>query len=76
MGKSEDLITFVEDRPGHDIRYSLNSSKLRREIGWKPEYSFNETLKQTVDWYVKNNWWWTPLATEQILHKSPWKLKW
>lgn len=75
MGKSENLITFVEDRPGHDVRYSLDSSKIHREIGWKPKYNFKEALKQTVDWYVNNNWWWTPLITEKIIHTSPWKLK-
>jgi dTDP-glucose 4,6-dehydratase len=75
MGKSENLITFVEDRPGHDVRYSLDSSKIHREIGWKPKYNFKEALKQTVDWYVNNNWWWTPLITEKTIHTSPWKLK-
>ena len=76
MGKSENLITFVEDRPGHDVRYSLDASKVQREIGWNPKYNFTEALKQTVDWYVNNNWWWTPLVTEKTIHTSPWKLKW
>lgn len=76
MNKRENLINFVEDRPGHDIRYSLNSSKIRNELGWTPKYSFKEALKQTVDWYVHNEWWWKPLATERTLHPTPWKLKW
>jgi len=76
MGKPESSVTFVEDRPGHDLRYSLDSSKIRNELGWKPKHSFQEALKTTVDWYRNNEWWWKPLATEQVLHPTPWKLKW
>jgi len=76
IGKPESLITFVEDRPGHDLRYSLDSSKIRAELGWKPIHNFKETLKQTVNWYLNNKWWWKPLATEKTLHPTPWKLKW
>jgi len=76
MGKLESMITFVEDRPGHDIRYSLDSSKIKNELGWKPRHSFQESLKTTVKWYMDNEWWWRPLATEQVLHPTPWKLKW
>ena len=74
MGK-EDLIEFVEDRPGHDIRYSLDSSKIM-ELGWKPEHKFEEGLKETIEWYVKNEEWWKPLTDEKILHPTPWKLEW
>lgn len=74
--KPESLITFVEDRPGHDSRYSLDSSKIKVELGWRPMHSFEESLKQTVSWYVKNEWWWKPLATERTLHSTPWRLKW
>lgn len=70
-----DLIEFVEDRPGHDIRYSLDSSKTR-SLGWKPKHSFKEGLKETVEWYLKNEWWWQPLADERTLHPTPWKLEW
>jgi dTDP-glucose 4,6-dehydratase len=76
MNKPEDLIAFVEDRPGHDIRYSLDSSKIRTELGWTAKHNFQEGLEQTVDWYVRNEWWWKPLATERTLHPTPWKLKW
>jgi len=76
MNKPEDLIEFVEDRPGHDIRYSLDSSKIRKELNWKPKYSFKESLEKTIEWYLNNEWWWKPLATEKILHPTPWKLKW
>ena len=76
MGKPEGLIIFAEDRPGHDVRYSLDSSKIRKKLGWKPKHNFKETLETTVNWYVENEQWWKPLATEQVLHPTPWKLKW
>jgi dTDP-glucose 4,6-dehydratase len=76
MGKDEGLIEFVEDRPGHDVRYSLDSSKIRRELGWRPRRSLEEALKETVEWYLKNEWWWRPLADERVLHPTPWKLRW
>jgi len=75
MGKDESLIEFVEDRPGHDLRYSLDSSKIR-ELGWKPKHSFREGIKKTVEWYLENEWWWKPLADERTLHPTPWKLMW
>jgi len=75
MGKDESLIEFIEDRPGHDIRYSLDSSKIRNELGWKPKHRFNEALEQTVNWYLKNEWWWKPIATKEVLHPTPWKIK-
>ena len=70
-----DLVEFVEDRPGHDIRYSLDSSKVR-ELGWKPKHSFKEGLKETVVWNLENEWWWKPLVDERTLHPTPWKLEW
>jgi dTDP-glucose 4,6-dehydratase len=76
LNKTEDLIEHVEDRPGHDIRYSLDSSKIRSELGWKPKHEFSGALKETVSWYVNNESWWRPLATENILHPTPWKLGW
>jgi dTDP-glucose 4,6-dehydratase len=75
LHKPDSLITFVEDRPAHDLRYSLNSEKTRSIIGWQPHYSFQQSLESTVRWYVENERWWTPLATEIILHPTPWKLK-
>ncbi len=74
LHKPESLITFVEDRPGHDTRYSLDSSKTQSTLGWKPKFSFEESLQSTVDWYLKNEHWWTPFANEVILHPTPWKL--
>ena len=48
------LITFVEDRPGHDARYAIDHQKITKEIGWRPEHSFSEGLEKTIDWYVGN----------------------
>jgi len=75
MNKPEDLITFVKDRPGHGLRYSLDSSKLRK-LGWRPNHDFQKALECTVDWYEQNKWWWKPIATEKVLHPSPWELRW
>jgi len=76
MNKSQDLIEFVEDRPGHDVRYSLDMSKIRGELDWTPKHNFNEALSLTVEWYMKNESWWKPLADERTLHPTPWRLKW
>jgi dTDP-glucose 4,6-dehydratase len=74
LHKPESLITFVEDRPGHDTRYSLDSSKIRSSLGWQTKFSFKESLESTVQWYLRHEHWWTPFATEVILHPTPWKL--
>ncbi|MCA9372406.1 GDP-mannose 4,6-dehydratase, partial [Candidatus Woesebacteria bacterium] len=58
MGKDEDMIEHVPDRPGHDRRYAVNWSKIRNEIGWKPEYDFDTYLKKTIAWYTENEEWW------------------
>lgn len=76
MNKDESLIEFVEDRPGHDLRYSLDSSKIREELSWKPKHTFKEGIRKTVKWYLENEWWWKPLADERTLHPTPWKLRW
>jgi len=76
MGKPKSLIEYVEDRPGHDMRYSLDNSKMKTELGWKPKHPFYEALAKTVEWYMKNENWWRPLADEKVLHPAPWKLKW
>jgi dTDP-glucose 4,6-dehydratase len=60
LKKDKSWIEFVTDRPGHDFRYSLDCSKLLK-MGWSPRYSFEEGLKDTVDWYIRNEWWWRPL---------------
>jgi dTDP-glucose 4,6-dehydratase len=58
LGKPESLITFVEDRPGHDRRYAIDASKAKGELGWMPERTFEEGLRETVAWYVENQTWW------------------
>ena len=57
LGKSEDLIEFVQDRPGHDFRYSLNTQKIEKEIGWKARVKFEEGIEETVKWYLENMDW-------------------
>jgi dTDP-glucose 4,6-dehydratase len=56
-GTSEQLITYVKDRAGHDLRYAIDSSKLKRELGWEPSLTFEEGLPKTVDWYLNNEAW-------------------
>ena len=53
-----DLITFVKDRPGHDVRYAIDASKIERELGWVPEETFETGLRKTVQWYLDNRQWW------------------
>jgi dTDP-glucose 4,6-dehydratase len=72
MSKSEDLIEFVEDRPGHDFRYSMDSKKISNELGWKTKSSFDEGLRKTVQWYldhpeILNN------VSSTVLDSTPWK---
>jgi dTDP-glucose 4,6-dehydratase len=62
MGKPESLIQFVEDRPGHDRRYSLDCTKIH-ELGWQPRHDFGKALEATVDWYTDNRWWWEKIKT-------------
>ena len=73
MNKSEDLIEFVEDRPGHDFRYSMNSQKTKKELNWQSEINFEEGIKKTVDWYLSNREWWKNIA-ENSLNQTPWKI--
>lgn len=61
LGKPESLIEFVKDRPGHDRRYPIDSTKIKTQLGWQPGVSFDEGLKRTIDWYEQNEWWWRPL---------------
>ncbi|MDY6938902.1 MAG: dTDP-glucose 4,6-dehydratase [Cyanobacteriota bacterium] len=62
---SEELITFVKDRPGHDRRYAIDSTKLKTELGWTPSVTVEEGLRQTVNWYLGHEYWWKPLLSEE-----------
>ena len=59
--KYESLITYVTDRPGHDLRYAIDPSKLMNDLGWKPQENFNTGIRKTVQWYLDNEWWWKPI---------------
>ena len=72
MGKSNDLIEFVEDRPGHDQRYSLDSSKIKNEFGWSTKINFEEGIRKTIEWYEKNFSYYESISDE-ILKSTPWK---
>src|SRR3989338_5792920 len=61
MGVAEDHIELVKDRPGHDVRYAIDSSKIKRELGWKPQVDFDEGLRQMIGWYREHESWWKPL---------------
>ena len=56
-------ITFVSDRPGHDFRYAIDATKLENELGWKPQHSFENGIKATVQWYLDNRTWWEDIMS-------------
>ena len=66
MKKPSNLIKYVKDRPGHDFRYSLDTIKIQKEIGWKPKYTFDEGLKITIDWYLHNKTWLQQISQKNI----------
>lgn len=63
LGKSRDLIEFVQDRPGHDLRYAIDPAKAEAELQWKTLFPFEQSIRDTIDWYVANRAWWEPLAS-------------
>ena len=65
VAKYEDLITFVKDRPGHDVRYAIDATKIEKELGWTPEETFESGLKKTVHWYLTNTSWWKSVLSGQ-----------
>ena len=69
MGFDESMIDYVIDRPGHDLRYAIDASKIRDELGWVPAYRFEEGLRETIQWYRSNEAWWKPLKERN----STWK---
>jgi dTDP-glucose 4,6-dehydratase len=72
IGKPTKSIEFVEDRPGHDFRYSMESTRIKNELGWVQKKKFEDGIKKTVDWYIENKEWWMNLNKE-ILDATPWK---
>jgi len=72
MNKSEELIEFVEDRPGHDLRYSMDSSKIRKELNWSQKSKFDDGLQKTIEWYLSRTDWWENLS-QSIFQSTPWK---
>jgi len=67
LGKSESLITYVKDRPGHDLRYAINASKIKRELGWQPQTTFKEGIRRTVEWYLNNEKWWREIISGEYV---------
>ncbi|MBR5080003.1 MAG: dTDP-glucose 4,6-dehydratase [Victivallales bacterium] len=65
QGNYADQIVFVTDRPGHDLRYAIDSDKLQKELGWKPEENFDTGICKTVQWYLDNAWWWKPIREKK-----------
>lgn len=61
VARFEELITYVADRPGHDLRYAIDPAKLMNELGWKPQENFDSGIRKTVQWYLDNKWWWGPI---------------
>lgn len=59
VAKYEDLITYVKDRPGHDVRYAIDAAKIGRELGWRPQETFESGIRKTVEWYLSNKKWWS-----------------
>jgi dTDP-glucose 4,6-dehydratase len=67
-GTSEQLITYVKDRPGHDRRYAIDASKISKALGWKPSVTFEEGLSLTIDWYLSNTDWLTHVTSGEYQH--------
>ena len=63
LGKSEDLITYVTDRKGHDLRYAIDPTKIHNELGWLPETKFQDGIKKTITWYLENRQWWEEIIS-------------
>jgi len=72
-GKPESLKTIVPDRPGHDRRYLLDSSKLRHELDWKPDIAFEVGMRETVEWYASRRAWWEPLKERALVQETAWR---
>ncbi len=67
LGKSRDLISYVADRAGHDLRYAIDPTKIETELGWKPKYNYDSGIKQTIEWYLENKKWWENIISQEYL---------
>jgi dTDP-glucose 4,6-dehydratase len=65
LGKGEDLIEYVKDRPGHDRRYAIDSSKIQNELHWRPTFEFEQAIDETIDWYLSNKNWWERIISSE-----------
>jgi len=70
LGKSEDLITYVADRKGHDLRYAIDPAKIHRELGWLPETKFADGIQKTIKWYLDNEAWWQPIISGEYRNEE------
>ena len=68
LGKDESLIRYVKDRPGHDMRYAIDPTKIQTELGWEPETNFNDGLRKTVNWYLANTSWWQNIVSGDYMN--------
>lgn len=68
LGKDESLIKYVKDRPGHDMRYAIDPTKIKNELGWYPETTFEEGIKKTVEWYLQNEDWWQEIVSGEYMN--------
>jgi dTDP-glucose 4,6-dehydratase len=73
LNKSEDLIEYVIDRPGHDRRYAIDSTKIQTELGWKPDFIFETAINKTIEWYLGNKQWWERIISGE--YKEYYKLQ-
>jgi dTDP-glucose 4,6-dehydratase len=64
------MISYVKDRPGHDRRYAIDSTKIQRELGWRPSHNFDSGIDSTIAWYKGNRWWWEKLKKAHQMAQS------
>jgi dTDP-glucose 4,6-dehydratase len=65
--------TYVPDRPSHDRRYLLDSTKIEKELGWRPSIDVEKGMRETIHWYRDNEWWWQPLLSRLVIQENSWK---
>ncbi|MFC1136925.1 dTDP-glucose 4,6-dehydratase [Pasteurella multocida] len=68
--KYSELITYITDRPGHDLRYAIDATKIQKELGWKPLETFESGIRKTVAWYIENDWWWKSIKSGKYQNKK------